>query len=138
MNSLKSKEEFIQDLVDLFPEIKDEIKEEDDPGIITLQIGCFRHFTQEAIDNRDFDTLMKCYGFVERNIALLEYKMENTLYISWLGKLDFQRNQQAEKSLPVKLKNAFEALKIYDASTSKNERLNQFLDDHLLRNNNLS
>ena len=90
MNSLKSNEEFIQDLVDLFPEIKDEIQDKDYTSLATLQIGCFRHFTQEAINSNNLETVIKCYNFVDRNIGKVGHKIESALYISYLGKLDFR------------------------------------------------
>lgn len=129
MNSLKSDEEFIQDLVGLFPEIKDEIQDEDYAGLVTLQIGCFRHFTQEAINSNNLEIVLKCYNFVESNIGRVGHKIESVLYISYLGKLDFQLNNNAEKLLPEKLKSALKEIKTYNASTSSNESLKKFLDD---------
>jgi hypothetical protein len=129
MNSLKSDEVFIQDLVNFFPELKDEIQDEDYTGIVTLQIGCLMRFTQDAINSNNLDCVIRCYSFVESNINEVEYKIENALYISYLGKLDFQINRNAEKLLPEKLKIALEELKAYDTSKSKNESLNKFLDD---------
>jgi hypothetical protein len=129
MNNLKNEQAFIKELISAFPEIKNEILDEDYAGLISLQIGCFKRFTQKAIDNNDLDVVKKSFQFVEANIGTVEHKIENALYISYLGKLNIVKNSKVEKLLPDSLKRALFELNAYNTSGSKNEKLNKFLND---------
>jgi len=111
--SLKTIDVFIKDWVDRFPEIAEEVLDEDYIGIFTLQIGCFKRFTQKAIDLGDLETIRKCFNFMEENISGVEFKIENALFISYLGKLDFKGSSQIENLMPQRLKKVLSELKIY-------------------------
>jgi len=110
---LKTLDVFIKDLVDQFPEIMEEVLDEDYIGILTLQIGCFKRFTQKAIDLGDLETIKKCFNFVEENISVVEFKIENALFISYLDKLNFRGSSQIENLLPQTLAKVLSELKIY-------------------------
>ncbi|MDR3694589.1 hypothetical protein [Mucilaginibacter sp.] len=129
MTKLKNRKTFINELVDTFPQIKSEVFDEDYKKFISLQIGCFRHFTQNAIDTGDLKTVKKCFEFVDKNFETVVFEIENSLMISYLGKLNIAKGSQVDKLLPLKLKNAKEVLTSYYESPSKNERANKFLDD---------
>lgn len=129
MNSLKNEEIFIKDLINQFPQIEEEILDEDYSGLLTLQIGCFRRFTQDAIDRNDIDTVKRCFDFVESNVNKVEQKIENSLFITYLGKLNFKGHIQLEKLLSKQLKNVVRELNTYNLSNSKNENLNKFMDN---------
>jgi hypothetical protein len=127
MNAMKDNDTFINDLVNTFPEIREEVLDEDYSGLITLQIGCFRRYTQNAIDANDLDTVKKCFRFVESNIGAVENKIENALYISYLSHLNILNNSKIKSLLPPNLKSAFIAINDYNESASKNDKLNSFL-----------
>ncbi|BAU52314.1 DUF7674 family protein [Mucilaginibacter gotjawali] len=129
MTKLKNQKIFISELVDTFPQIKSEVFDEDYKKFISLQIGCFRHFTQNAIDAGDLETVKKCFEFVDINFNAVVFRIENSLMISYLGKLEIARDSEVEKLLPVKLKKAKEELAAYYESLSKDETLNKFLAD---------
>ncbi|MBB6273363.1 hypothetical protein HDF26_003823 [Pedobacter cryoconitis] len=122
-------EEFITTLVSVFPEIKEDILDEDIDGLITLQIGCFRKFTQEAIDGNDLPVIKKCFQFINDNIGEVEYRVENAIYLSFLNKLNFDKNPNAKRLLSKKLLSAKDDLDKYDASKEINVKLNKFLDN---------
>lgn len=126
---MKNNDAFIDELVDAFPEIREEVLDEDYVGLITLQIGCFRRFTQKAIDAKDLDIVRKCFQFVDVNIGVVENKIENALYISYLAHLNIVKNSKVEKLLPNKLKNALIDINTYNNSSTKNNELNNFLKD---------
>jgi len=122
-------EEFINTLVDVFPEIKDDVLDEDNDGLISLQIGYFKKFVQNAIDGDDLITVKKCFQFINDNIEKVEYNVENSIYLSFLNKLSFDKNPKAEKLLSKKLRSAKSDLDNYDASKKTNAKLNKFLDN---------
>jgi len=125
----KDHQTFIDELIVAFPEIKDEVLDEDYLGLTTLQIGCFKRFTQKAIDNNDLILVKKCFDFVDSNIDVVEYNVENSLVISYLGKLNFSNDCEVDKLLTKKLRELRVTLAEYYATPSKNEKLNKFLKD---------
>jgi len=129
MLDLKNDKNFINDLINAFPEIKEGVLDEDYEGLTSLQIGVFRRFTQKAIDANDLETVKKCFDFADENVGLVEHCIENSLYISYLGKLKFTSNNAAEKLLSPKQRNLIDELNKYYSTLSKNERVNKFLDD---------
>jgi hypothetical protein len=127
MADLKDTTVFINELVNTFPEIRDEVFDEDYEGLTSLQIGCFRRYAQRAIDGNDLDIFERCISFVETNINSVQFEIENSLVISFLGKLDFTKNENAIKLVPDSLKNIIEALANYYSNFSKDEKLMKFL-----------
>lgn len=123
----KNNTSFISDLINNFPEIKEEVLDEDWLNLISLQIGCFRRFTQKAIDNNSIALITKCFQFVDDNIDIVEFNVEKSLVISWLGKLNFENNKNAYQLLSSKLKELYVKLQKYYAESSSNEKLNKFL-----------
>jgi len=121
--------EFISTLIKVFPEIEDDVLDEDNNGLITLQISFFRKFTQNAVDNNDLLSIKKCFQFVDDMIGNVEDRVESALYLSFLNKLSFVRNPGAEKLLSNKLLGARSEINDYENSKSNNVKLNEFLDD---------
>jgi len=131
--AFKDQHSFIEDLANTFPELRDEVLDENWTGLITLKIGCFMRFTQKAIDANDIPTITNCFQFVDDNLDAVEFDVENSLTISWLGKLDFAKNKAAFNLLPAKLRNLYTQLQQWDTDPSKNQNLNTFLH-HLSKN----
>ncbi|MEE1946447.1 hypothetical protein VRU48_15085 [Pedobacter sp. KR3-3] len=126
MISKKDEKTFINDLVNNFPEIKEEVLDEDIADLLSLQVGCFKRFTQNAIDLNDLITIERCFGFVDENFEQVIFKIENSLVISFLGHLDFSKNPKIEKMLSEKLKKILKALRLHE-SQPKDEKLKGFL-----------
>jgi hypothetical protein len=129
MNSPKSQETFINELITAFPEIKTQISDEDNLGLISLQIGCFRRFTQKAIDLNDLRTVKKCFDFAGVNVGDVTLPVENSLFISYLGKLNIIQGGEVEKLLSANLKDFRKTLQTYYESEPKDEKLKKFLDE---------
>ncbi|MGZ3766237.1 MAG: DUF7674 family protein [Mucilaginibacter sp.] len=127
MNIKKDENAFLNDLIQEFPIIKEEVIDEDYLGLMSLPIGCFRRFTQKAIDTNNLDLVKKCFLFVEENFDIVNAEIKSSLYISYLAKLNFSQKSKAEDLLPLKLKKAIKDVNEYYASTSENEKLNKFL-----------
>ncbi|MFC1226683.1 hypothetical protein ACFE6N_22960 [Pedobacter sp. BG31] len=122
-------EEFMNMLVGMFPKIKDDVLDEDVNGLVGLQIGYFKRFVQNAIDENDLIEIKKCFQFINDNIEKVDYKVKNAIYLSLLNKLSFDKNPNAEKFLPKKLLSAKGDLDDYEASKITNIKLNNFLDN---------
>ena len=118
---------FLNELIDNFPEIRDELSDEDFKDLIYLQIGCFKRFTQSAIDKEKLDVVKKCFQFIENRLDSLDQKVENAVYISYLSKLEIKKNSKTEKLLSKKMKSIIFEFEKYEKSNSKNEKLNDFL-----------
>lgn len=119
--------EFIDDLIKHFPELKEEVLDEDYKNLISLQVGVLKRYTQQAINDRDTELIKKCFDFVADNVNRVEFKVENSLYLTFLNKLDFSKNLSAKKLLSNDLKRAHKELQEYDRGAEKNEKLQAFL-----------
>lgn len=122
-------EEFINRLVSVFPDIKDDVLDEDIDGLITLQMGCFRKFTQDAIDGNNLIIIKNCFQFIDDHIGAVEFRVENAIYLSFLNKINFDKNPGTKKLLSKKILTAKDDLDNYDASKETNVKLNKFLDN---------
>ena len=111
---------FIHDLILNFHEIKDEVLDEDYLGLFSQQIGCFREFTQKAIDDNNINLALKCFEFVAEYLPKVIFEVENSLVISCLGKLKIPKGSQIEGLIPKELKSIIDSLEAY-----YNENLNE-------------
>lgn len=117
-------ESFVTQLITEFPEIKEDILDEE---LTSLQIMSFRAFTQKAIDVNDLELIKRCFAFVDRVLDIVDFQINNSLYISYLSKLRFKGESQALKLLPIKLSKAIAELNQASAIGSKNDKLNNFI-----------
>ncbi len=116
----KSTAEFIEVLVTKFPDIKEEVLNEDYHDLISLQVGCFTRFTQKAINAGDRNTALKCFHFADNCIDTVEYGVENSLAISWAAKLKFDNHDDLYTLFPAKIKLIREGLlEAYDEMKKK-------------------
>lgn len=129
MNNKKKYSVFIEELTNCFPEIKSEVLDKDYSGLISLQIGCFKRYTQKAIDSEKYEIVRKCFHFVDSNLGIVEDGIENALIISYLAKLEIRNKNNVEKILSQKMKQIINELNNYDNSNSKNSRAQNFLDN---------
>jgi hypothetical protein len=109
MNKI-NKDQFIDKLISAFPEIKEEVSDEDYMDSIGLQVGCFTRFTQKVIDNNVILLISECFEFVNSYIDIVEFDVENSLSITWLAKLNFDNNKEAYSLLPLKLRTLYDWL----------------------------
>jgi hypothetical protein len=125
---MKNNITFINELVKNFPNLQKELLCDDNKGVITLQIGCFKRFTQEAIDNNDLDIVKRCFDFVDTYINDVEHRTENALVVSYLGKLKIPVDSVVENLLSKKLKKIILELNKYYTSSPTNKKLKDFLN----------
>jgi hypothetical protein len=128
----KDSRTFINELITAFPEIKDEVLDEDWIGLIHLQISCLTRYTQKAIEANDVSKALKCFEFVNSIIDQVSFKIENALVVSWVFHLTFQNNTELYKLFPIKLKELkikFEQWEKDYVTNSNNQQLKDFLNN---------
>ena len=91
-----SQDEFLETLAKQFPEVKNDIQDEDDNGLIHLQIATFARYTNECINNKRFDVVRKIFDFFEKTIEKIDPKTENAMYVSFLEHIEFNDLSQRE------------------------------------------
>lgn len=85
---MNSGAQFIEQLVTEFPELRDDIKE--DEGLLHVQMGSFARITQSAIDAGDFETIRRQFMLAERFFHDAAPDLQNALYVSYFEHLDFR------------------------------------------------
>ncbi|WP_312186553.1 hypothetical protein [Sphingobacterium sp.] len=89
---MKDQDLFIKELIDLFLSLEEELLDEDFRASITFQMGSFKRFMQEAIAKNDGDMFDAMVNFITKNLHLVDKRVQNAIYLSFLGKLDFSEN----------------------------------------------
>lgn len=120
--------EFAKKLIEAFPEMESELNDDDFKGILTLEVGVFLRFTQAVINAGDIKTLKKCFSFIEDNLPNFDTKIENSIYISYLQKLDFSNHADYINFLSPELKSAIVQMEAYHKNAESNKKLTDFLN----------
>ncbi|WP_418359730.1 DUF7674 family protein [Sphingobacterium detergens] len=113
---MKDKNLFINELIELFPSLEEELLDEDDSDSITFQMGSFKRFMQEVIDENDLNKFNSMVDFLTKNLPLVDKRIQNAIYISFLGKLEFSKNPSLRKLLGVSLGKAYSDIENYNNS----------------------
>ena len=124
---MKDQDLFIKELIDLFPSLKEELLDEDYRASITFQMGSFKRFMQEAIAKNDGDKFDAMVNFITKNLPLVDKRVQNAIYLSFLGKLDFSENPNLKKRLGQDLGKAYTAIDNYNNSPA-NDEVKNFLN----------
>lgn len=96
---MKNKDLFIDDLIKVFPELKEEMLDEDYSFSITLQMGNLKRYIQKAINDNNSDIFDSMVVFIVENLPLVDEKIQNSIFISFLGKLDFSGTPKFKQKL---------------------------------------
>lgn len=106
-------DEFLQLLVDHFPETKDEVLDPDYVGLIHLQVGGFANYANKCIETKRFDELKKIFDFFGATVNKVHKTVENALYVSFLEHVDFKglNEKQIRKYLKADLFNTWTQLR---------------------------
>jgi hypothetical protein len=99
-----SEADFIKLLIDQFPDIKDDIIDEDYEGLIHMQVGCLADYANKCIANGRLDEVRRVFDFFEKTVEKVDSKVENALYVSFLEHVDMD-NASAHASAALKLLN---------------------------------
>jgi predicted nucleic acid-binding OB-fold protein len=99
---------YLQQLAEQFPEIEEELLDEDYEGLITLQTGVFKRFIQKAILDNDEPILKRSFKYLNDNFELFDDKVQNSIVVSLLEHLEL--NSTANNLLPVKIRSIINQL----------------------------
>jgi hypothetical protein len=80
-------EEFIASLLSEFPELTEEVRENE--GLLHVQVGAFARHTEEAIASGDFAGVDRCFALAHRALHDADPPLKNAIYVSYLEHLDF-------------------------------------------------
>ncbi len=80
--------DFIEALVQTFPDFNDEIEEWD--GLLHVQMAAFARLTQEAIDQGHFSKVDQCFALAHNMFHDADPELKNAFYVSYLEHLDFK------------------------------------------------
>ncbi|MBB1646286.1 MULTISPECIES: DUF7674 family protein [Sphingobacterium] len=111
---MKNKDLFIADLIRIFPNLEEEILDEDYSFSITLQMGSLKRYIQKAIDDDNSDLFDAVVAFLNENLPLVDKKVQNTIFISFLEKLDFSGTPKFKQKLVGTLRRAHGYWKLHD------------------------
>ena len=117
-----NKKDFLNKLIQCFPDIKEEILDNDYNGLFSLQVGVFRDITQKAIDTHDLENVEKYTQFILDNFDNFDDDVNNSIVLSYIQKLNFK-----DYKTPSFFMNFQKELKEYEQSSYTDEKLIDFL-----------
>ena len=117
-----NKKDFLNKLIQCFPDIKEEILDNDYNGLFSLQVGVFRDITQKAIDTHDLENVEKYTQFILDNFDDFDDDVNNNIVLSYIQKLNFK-----DYKTPPFFMNFQKELKEYEQSSYTDEKLIDFL-----------
>ncbi|MFD1469205.1 hypothetical protein ACFQ48_13305 [Hymenobacter caeli] len=110
-----SQEEFLNHLVKVFPEISDEVLDEDYADLIHLQIACLARYANQLIQHSRFDVLRRVFSFFSVTVEKVDSDTENALYVSFLEHVEMDgdsvKAREARALLPAKYLPVWKALR---------------------------
>ena len=117
-----NKKDFLNKLIQCFPDMKEEILDDDYNGLFSLQVGVFRDITQKAIDTHDLENIEKYTQFILDNFDDFDDDVNNSIVLSYVQKLNFK-----DYKTPSFFMNFQKELKEYEQSSYTDEKLIGFL-----------
>ncbi len=121
---MKDQDLFIKELIYLFPSLKKELLDEDYRASITFQMGSFSRFMQEVIAKNDGDKFDAMVNFLTKNLPLVDKRVQNAVYLSFLSNLDFSENPNFKKRLGQDLGKAYTDIENYNNSPASDKAEN--------------
>jgi hypothetical protein len=104
-------------LIESFPSIEDELKDETWAGLLHLEMACFARLTQGWIDNGEKAKLDKSFALARGFFINGDEDVKNAVYVSFLENLNFRDGKKARawarERLPVELKVALAELEAH-------------------------
>ncbi len=124
---MKNQDLFINELIELFPNLKEGLLDEDYRTSITFQMGCFKSFMQEVIAKNEGNKFDAMVDFLTKNLPLVDKRVQNAIYLNFLGKLDFSENPGLRKRLRQQLGKAYTNIENYNNSPAR-DKVKNFLN----------
>lgn len=117
-----NKELFLEKLISSFPQLKENILDEDYEGLLSLQIGEFRIATQQAMDEHKIQEANEYLLFIMNHFYEFDDDVQNSIVISYIQKLNF-----VNIPIPPFFDKIQKQLNEYYASAYSDEKLLDFL-----------
>ena len=116
-------EEFIEALVAEFPELTDEIRE--DEGLLHIQMGAFGRLTEAAIARGELETVDRCFALAHRAFRDADPPLKNALNVSYLEELDFsgEHGAAAERRMTSLLRQGYTEMRDYMDRLARTSKL---------------
>ena len=84
-----TRQEFLETLIQQFPNVKDEVLDEDYKDLIHLQVAVLARYANDQIKSKRLDEAKRIFNFFEKVIDKVDSKTENALYVSFLEHVEF-------------------------------------------------
>ena len=109
---LIGREEFLERVLERFPELRSEIEDGVWCGLLHPEMGVFSRYTQRAINHADWDRVEACFHLADELLTRASPQLENALYVSFVENLDFAATNgaQAFARLPPGLRRVWQEL----------------------------
>jgi len=72
-----------------FPELRPDVEDEVNRGLVHCEVGALAQFVQAAKGRADWSTYERAMRFVDRLLSEADPALENALYVSFLEHVDF-------------------------------------------------
>ena len=92
-----TRDELLKLLAEQFPEIEEELLDEDYSGLIHLQIGLLANYANENIEKARFDELQRIFDFFSDVVDKVDSTTENAFFVSFLEHLNMDGNTEKAK-----------------------------------------
>ena len=89
--------QMVEALIEAFPSLEEDIKDEVWTGLVYLEVGCFTKYTQERINSGDREELKRCFELARRFMLDGDPEVKNAMNVSYLEHLNL-RNQKKMRS----------------------------------------
>jgi hemerythrin-like domain-containing protein len=102
-----TKDELLKLLAEHFPEIKEELFDEDYADLIHLQIGLLANYANQKIEQARFDEVQRIFDFFSAVIDKVDTSIENAFYVSFLEHVNMDGENKKERNALKLLPNRF-------------------------------
>lgn len=82
------REQMVRILIEEFPSLEEEIRDDVWAGLVHLEIGCFARYTQRQIDGGNREEVQRCFAVADRILKNADEQVDNAVYVSYLEHLD--------------------------------------------------
>jgi hypothetical protein len=110
-----TRDELLNFMAEQFPEIEEELFDEDYVGLIHLQMGVLTRYTNNSIEKARFDEVQRIFDFFSIVIDKVDLTIENAFYVSFLEHLNMdgksEKEKRALKLLPIRFLQDYRTLR---------------------------
>lgn len=109
-----SRERLVEEIVEAFPSLESDIRDETWAGLLHLEVSSFSRYTQKQIDSGDRLELKRCFELARRFLLQGDDAVKNAMYVSYLEHLNLKDEKitrsWALSGMPEPLKEGYTAI----------------------------